>query len=191
MNIILVGPPGTGKGTMAKLVEKELGLKHISVGDLLREEVKNNSELGKEVAPIMRAGKLVDDSFVAKIIASNVPKFAKKGFILDGFPRTQAQAEFLEKIYTKKEEIDVSTYVVDLEITHDEAIKRLTQRYEEQGRADDKPEFVKKRLEIYSKETQPLLAYFKENEWYTFITINGQQPIDDLSAQIIQLIELK
>ncbi len=186
MNIILIGPPGTGKGTMAKMIEEEFGYKHISAGDLLRDEVKKKSSLGKQAGPIMKAGKLVDDRLVAQIISSNVPKYAKTGFVLDGFPRNMKQARILEAIFKKtKTGIDA---VLLIETNDRKIVERLSSRRQcpkchtiyglnippkNDGkcdndnaalvlRDDDKAEVITKRLELYRQSAGELVEFYSK-----------------------------
>ena len=213
MKIILIGPPGTGKGTMAQLIEKRFGLKHISAGDLLRDEVKNNTALGQKVAPIMKAGKLVDNSFVAEIIATNVQKFIEIGFILDGFPRNLTQAIILEDIFNK---IKIKIELVLLIETKEELIiKRLSERRQcpecneiygvnippkirgkcdKDGttlviRDDDKPKVIKKRLQLYRKGADPLIKFYKGKN--LVIEVNGNNGVEEVFKEISKKLKEK
>lgn len=186
MNIVLIGPPGTGKGTMADLIEQEFGAKHISAGDLLREEVKKKTSLGKKAEPIMKAGKLVDDELVAQIVGKHVLKNQKQGFVLDGFPRTLKQAQILNKLFLKKKvKLD---FVLLIETDQKEIVRRLSARRQcpkcnkifglnlrpkvdgkcdNDGsplflRDDDRPEVVKKRLEVYVQNAKELIEFYKK-----------------------------
>lgn len=198
MKLIFVGPQGSGKGTQAKIISSKLGIAHLSTGDMMRGAA---GELKKELEGYMSAGKLVPDELVLKILKERLMKDdCKKGFILDGFPRNIAQAKALQKI-TKIDE------VVDIEITDGEAVKRALGRVtcpkcgegfntvtnppkkentcDKCGtigltrRKDDNEEAMKKRLEIYHSETEPLLSY------YQTLKIEGNQPIENVTADIL------
>lgn len=210
MNIILIGPPGTGKGTMAKMIEEEFGYKHISAGDLLRDEVKKQSPLGKKAEPIMKAGKLVDDRLVAEIISSNVPKYAKSGFVLDGFPRNMKQARILEEIFKKtKTRIDA---VLLIETDDHAIVERLSSRRQcpkchtiyglnippkTDGRCDndgaklvlrddDKPEVITKRLEVYHQSAGELVEFYSKKMLVK--KINGNTVPEKVFLQIKKAI---
>lgn len=197
MNIILIGPPGTGKGTIAKMVEAEFGFKHVSAGDLLREEVEKKTGLGRIAAPIMAAGKLVDDDLVARVISANVPKYIETGFVLDGFPRHLKQAEILEKLFLeKKVEIDL---ILLIDSKDANIVKRLGSRLQcpkckriyggsipskKNGvcnddseklvlREDDKPQVIKKRLELYHSNEKELIGFYSGKITVTRIDGNG------------------
>jgi len=187
MNIILLGPPGAGKGTQAKTLAKNLGIAHISTGDILRQNVANGTELGKQAKDYMNKGLLVPDELVTKMVISRINEpDTKKGFILDGYPRNLKQAEALDKLLNEKNiKID---FVIDLVTKEEVIIQRLSGRLACKGcsgnyhitnmppkkqmicdlcgselyqRADDKEETIRKRLEVYLKESAPLIEYYQ------------------------------
>lgn len=149
MKIIILGPPGTGKGTQAKIIAKEFGLKHIS-SDILREEVKKNTDIGREVKKYMDSGNLIPEDLFEKVIKKNLPK---DNFILDGAPRTINQAKWMHKIFEPD-------YVIWITSSKDIIIKRLIGRARIEGRKDDTPEVIENRFMVYEKETKPLLDFY-------------------------------
>lgn len=185
MNIVLLGPPGSGKGTQAKMIAEKYGVVHISTGDILRENVRNNTPLGVEAKKFMEAGKLVPDSLLIDIIKDRLAKDdVKGGWMLDGYPRTMPQAEAMDKILPNLgQKIDV---VLNIDVPDEELVKRVTGRrmcncgttYHVQfnppkvegkcdacgadlyQRADDTEETVKERLQAYHAQTQPLIDYY-------------------------------
>lgn len=158
MNIILFGPPGAGKGTQAKLIESNLGLPQLSTGDIFRSNIKNQTELGRKVKAIMDSGQLVGDDVVVELVedALNKPEYAN-GYILDGFPRTVAQAEALDRILRSKgQKVDA---FIALEVDDAILVDRLLHRGE--GRSDDTEEKIRIRLEVYKNETAPVLKHYR------------------------------
>ncbi len=188
MRIVLLGPPGAGKGTQAKLLKDELGIAHVSTGDILREEMKNNTPLGQEIKQFVNSGGLVPDEIITKIIEQKLmtDKSLDKGYMLDGFPRTKAQAQDLDRITQKiGKPIDYTLY---MEASLPIIIQRLTGRRvcrkcgalfhvvnkpsrkegvcdlcqgELYQRSDDNEETIKKRMEVYLTNTQPIIDYYK------------------------------
>ena len=156
--VIFLGPPGAGKGTQAVKIAKEKNLAHISTGDMLREHVSNETELGKTAKILLNEGKLVPDSLVIEMLQERLlSKDCVNGAILDGFPRTIAQAESLDSISA---EFKISKVIV-FEADRDELIKRILNRGETSGRSDDTEESVSVRLEVYENDTSPLIEYYE------------------------------
>ncbi|HKK45459.1 MAG TPA: adenylate kinase [Balneolaceae bacterium] len=161
MRIIIFGPPGAGKGTQAKLISEEYDIPHLSTGEIFRSAIKNETKLGKEVKSILDSGNLVPDEKVVALVEEEL-KDSKydDGYILDGFPRTVPQAEAFDEILNKKEkELDA---FLQLEVPEGELVNRILSRGE--GRSDDTPEKVKNRLDVYYKETQPVLDYYQKQD---------------------------
>lgn len=161
LNVVLFGPPGSGKGTQsAKLIEK-YGLVHLSTGDILRAELAAQTELGKEAKRYMDKGELVPDHVVIGMIGRKLDENGRvNGFIFDGFPRTTSQAEALDTLLTGKN--TSITLMVALEVPHEELVKRLLNRGKESGRADDQNvEVIENRIRVYHRETAPVIRYYE------------------------------
>jgi adenylate kinase len=169
MRIIFLGPPGAGKGTQAKIFLERAGIVQISTGDILRAAVANGTDLGKQAKAFMDKGELVPDSVVIGIIEQRIQEpDCKKGFVLDGFPRTIEQAQALDAILDKMGlSID---HVVNFEVPDDELVRRLLGRAAEEGRSDDNPESIKNRLQIFKDKTQPLINYYEQKQKLRHIT---------------------
>lgn len=213
MRLILVGPPGVGKGTQAKEICKKFGIPHISMGDMLRENVKRGTALGLEAKGYMDEGKLVPNSLVMNIAKERLKEEdVKKGFLLDGYPRNIGQAEQLEE--DLKELGMELTRVINLKADSKTLIERISGRRickkceksyhllfnppkvegvcDECGgelyqRADDNEETVKNRIEVYTKETEPLIEFYKKRSILT--DIDATAPIDSITAEIIKQLE--
>lgn len=191
MNLILLGPPGCGKGTQAQILQDRFGAVQLSTGDMLRAAVKAGTELGKRAEVIMNAGKLVPDDLIVSMIAERIdePECAE-GFILDGFPRTVAQAEALDAMLEDKGlKLD---HVIELEVDEAALFARIEGRAAESGgaaRADDNPETLKKRLTVYRDQTAPILPYYRNTG--RLKSIDGMQSIDEVTAQLVAILDGK
>jgi len=183
MKIILFGPPGAGKGTQAKLIENKYKIHQLSTGDIFRNHIKKQTEIGKRVKSILDAGKLVPDDTVVDVVVDAIEKPEyQNGYILDGFPRTVNQAERFDEILDERDEhIDVC---IGLEVPRQELIDRISKR--EEGRDDDQLDKVKVRLEIYEKQTFPVMDYYKEKELYR--GIDGVGEIDEIFNRITTIL---
>ena len=209
MNLILMGPPGAGKGTQSQRIEKSHGIVQLSTGDMLREEVASSSDLGKEAKEVMESGGLVSDALIIAMISSRIDQDdCKKGFILDGFPRTTPQAEALDAMLTEKG-LKIE-HVIEMKVDDEAMVKRITgrftcaecgagyhdefQRPEKEGvcdqcggteftrRADDNAETVRARLQAYHEKTAPILSYYKEKG--TVKSVEGMASIDEVTEQL-------
>lgn len=184
MRIVLLGPPGSGKGTQAARLIERHGIAHLSTGDMLRSAVAAKTPVGLRAAEIMERGDLVPDDVVIGVISDRIgqPDCAN-GFVLDGFPRTVAQAEGLSALLQVKDlELDA---VVELTVDEEALLARIEGRARETGgaaRADDNPETVKRRLDVYRRETAPVADYYRERG--ELQSVDGMLPIDDVTAQI-------
>ncbi|MFN3701668.1 MAG: adenylate kinase [Alphaproteobacteria bacterium] len=187
MNLIFFGPPGAGKGTQAQLIEKKYGLKQLSTGDMLREEVSNATPLGLEAKKLMDAGQLVADEIVIGMIAARIDSAeCAKGVIFDGFPRTVAQAEALDAMLAERSKtIDL---VLELKVDDDLIVERIKKRAVEEGRSDDTVEALKKRLEAYRDYAAKVLPYYQAKLGVQ--PVEGMKPIAEVTAQIEQIIGL-
>ncbi|VBB48212.1 Adenylate kinase [uncultured Paludibacter sp.] len=187
-NVIICGAPGSGKGTQSDLIIKKYNLKHISTGDLLRKEIADGTELGKNAQQYISAGQLVPDDVIIGIIAHKLDTLNKeeiKGIILDGFPRTLAQAEALEKMLEDRgEETEV---LVDLNVDEEELINRLLIRGKTSGRSDDNLETIQKRLNVYHSQTKPVSEYYKSKGKYK--KIHGMGTIEEIFGRISEALD--
>jgi adenylate kinase len=186
-NLILFGPPGSGKGTQSEKIVQKFGLKHLSTGDLLRRELSEKTPLGIEAKNFMDKGQLVPDEVVIGMIDSCLDKNTEaKGFLFDGFPRTVAQAEALDKLLSfKKTSI---TKVLALEVSEEELIKRLLKRGETSGRSDDtNEEVIRKRFAVYKKDTAAVGGHYKELG--KFESIKGEGSVDEIFQALSKAIE--
>jgi adenylate kinase len=213
MNLVFLGPPGSGKGTQAVRVAKALKLAHISTGDLLREAVKNQTELGKKVENIMKEGRLVPDEMVISLIGQKLSSIeGGKGFILDGFPRNLPQAESLQFMFDhQKKKLDKA---VLLNVNDNEVVKRLSGRWycpkcntgynyprnmpKHEGvcdrdgeklmrRQDDEEAVVRNRLKVYKQETMPIESFYRKRS--ILLEINGEQGPDSVFQDILSAIK--
>ena len=187
--IIFLGPPGSGKGTQAEMLSKKLNFQHISVGDLLRENISNNTNLGKLATTYVDSGELVPDDLIIELVNSSVQNLQNNkdsqfsGMILDGFPRTINQASSLDvKISDLGARIKSVIY---LDILDEKIINRLQAR----GRNDDKPDLIINRLNVYRDQTEPLLGYYNEKKLLD--SINGDQKMGDVNSSILNVITEK
>jgi adenylate kinase len=189
LNLVLFGPPGAGKGTQAKILQQKRNLPQLSTGDMLRAAIASGSELGRKVEGILAKGDLVSDDIVIDIIKERL-KMADcaPGAVFDGFPRTIPQAEALDKLLAGfGRKIDV---VVELQVNDEILLERVKQRISQgQSRADDNPETLKNRLEVYHKNTAPLVEFYKKQG--KVVGVDGMAPIDDVTAAIAKAIEAK
>lgn len=186
MNIILFGPPGAGKGTQAKFLEEAHGLVQLSTGDMLRAAAKSGSEIGQQAQVVMDAGQLMPDDIMIQIISERIDQpDCVNGFILDGFPRTTAQAEALETMLAKKglKLNFVIEIAVDDEILVDRINARVAQMPEADRRSDDNAETLRERLGVYHKQTAPILPFYRERDMLK--QVDGMLSIE----QVRQLIE--
>jgi adenylate kinase len=186
-NLILFGPPGSGKGTQSEKIVDRFGLIHLSTGNLLRQEIHDKTPLGLEAKNFMDKGQLVPDEVVIGMIDSCLEKHPEaKGFLFDGFPRTIAQAEALDKLLSfKKTSI---CKVLALEVTEDELVKRLLKRGQTSGRSDDTDETViRKRFHVYKNETEPVAEYYQQHN--KLERIHGEGSVDDIFQKLSGCIE--
>ena len=209
MNLIILGPPGAGKGTQAAFIASEQNIPHISTGDMLREAIKNGTELGLQAKAVMDSGNLVSDELIIELVKERISKEdCKNGFLFDGFPRTIPQAEALQE-----NNVDING-VIELVVADEEIIKRMSGRRihlasgrtyhvdfnppkksgldDETGeeliiRKDDEPETVKDRLKVYWTQTQPLIEYysnFKNASDFKYLTVDGTLTVEEIKNNI-------
>ena len=186
-NVILFGPPGSGKGTQSEKLVEKYGLVHLSTGNLLREEISNKTPLGVEAKKFMDHGQLVPDEVVIGMVDSFFDKHkSAPGFLFDGFPRTVAQAIALDKLLTLKK-TEIAT-VLALDVTEEELVKRLLNRGKTSGRSDDtNEEVIRKRFTVYTNETSPVANYYKKAR--KFKIIPGEGDLNEIFAALRQAID--
>ncbi|WP_462255540.1 adenylate kinase [Ferruginibacter sp.] len=188
-NLILFGPPGSGKGTQSEKLIAKFGLKHLSTGDLLRSEIANQTPLGVEAKKIMDKGQLVPDEVVIGMISSALDGNPNaKGFLFDGFPRTSAQAEALDKLLElKKTSIAI---MLALNVSEEELVKRLMKRGETSGRSDDTNEnVIRARITEYRNKTEVVADYY--NNFDKVVMVKGEGSVDDIFAALCKEIEAR
>ena len=186
MNILVLGPQGSGKGTQARRISASYGLPHIATGDMLREAMAAGTELGLRVKPIYDAGELVPDDLMIDLIRERIEQDdVEEGFVLDGFPRTMAQAEALDDMLR---EIDRPiTVVLQLDVPEDVCVERLSKRAQEEGRIDDTPEAIRTRLSLYRRETEPVIEHYRAQG--NLVVIHGDRPVDEVFSEIQDALE--
>jgi adenylate kinase len=186
VNILLLGPQGSGKGTQAKRISAEYGIPHIATGDMLREAIASGSELGRQVKPILERGDLVPDDLMISLIRERLSRDdTAEGFVLDGFPRTMAQAEALDALL--RELGRQLTIVFELQLSDEACIERLLRRARLEGRADDTPEVVKHRLERYHQETEPVIEHYRATG--KLVGIHADRSIPEVFTEIQEALD--
>ncbi len=183
LNLILTGPPGAGKGTQAQRLVKRCGIPQIATGDMLRAAVASGSELGRSIRDILGGGELVPDEIVIALVRERLSaQDARAGFILDGFPRTSQQARELEALLAETGHERLR--VICLEVPEEELVRRILSRGE--GRADDTEETVRKRLEVYRRDTAPMLEHFADS----VVRLDGTGSLDEIEQRIAEALDL-
>ena len=186
MNVLLLGPQGSGKGTQAKRIAEEYGVPHISSGEMLRAAIASGTPLGDKLKPIVESGQLVSDELMIELIRDRLDApDTVPGFILDGFPRTWAQAEALDTLLKEiGRDLDV---VFELQVPVEVSIDRLLKRAVEEGRSDDTPEVIAERLQTYHRETAPLVEHYRARG--NLVGIHGDRTVDEVFAEIQEALE--
>lgn len=184
--LLLLGPPGAGKGTQAQILVDRLGIPQISTGDMLRAAVAAGTPVGKEARSYMDAGKLVPDEVVVGVAEERLRQDdARRGFILDGFPRTVAQAEALDALLSR-----LGSHLercVSITVEEDELVKRLLRRAEIEGRSDDNESTIRTRMREYEEKTAPLVAYYRDHG--VLAEVDGQGSVDEIAERIQQALD--
>lgn len=185
-NILLLGPQGAGKGTQGRLIASEYAIPHVATGDMLRAAMADGSELGQQVRPIYDSGRLVPDNLMIALIRERLSgEDAREGFVLDGFPRTMAQADALEETLREiGRDLDV---VFELQIPDEVGRERMLKRAAEEGRTDDTPEAIDERLRLYHEETKPLIEYYRTRG--NLVGVHGDRPVNQVFSEIQQTLE--
>lgn len=187
MRIVLLGAPGSGKGTQAAILKEKLGIPHISTGDLLRGAVKAGTEMGKQAEAIMARGDLVSDEIMLGIIRDRLGEAdVGGGFILDGYPRNLIQAEALDQVLNELEQ--PVEEAIQIEVDPDDIVARLAKRADLEGRADDDADAVRHRLNVYQQQTAPVVDFYGEQGKLS--QVYGVGTIDEISARILGVLKL-
>ena len=188
IRILLIGPPGAGQGTQAALLAQHFGIPAISTGDIFRENVRNETPLGLEAKAFMDRGEYVPDSLTNALVRDRLnQEDAVAGFLLDGYPRTIDQVDELDDILEETEKkLDV---VVQLTADSEELLRRLSGRAQEQGRSDDTPEVIKRRLDVYEEQTAPLIDIYASRSLVA--KVNGLGEIADVTNRIIEVLDAR
>jgi adenylate kinase len=185
MRLLLLGAPGSGKGTQAARLKDSLGVPHISTGDLLRAEVAAGSKLGLEAKEVMARGELVSDAILLGMLEDRFSRAdTANGFILDGYPRNLAQADALDKLLARiGQPMD---FAVQLEVPSELLVERIAGRAKAEGRADDQPDAVRKRLQVYESQTAPVIDFYRQHGQLT--VVDGVGGLDEVFTRIIEAI---
>jgi adenylate kinase len=186
MRLLLIGPPGSGKGTQAVAIAAHFGIAHISSGDLLRRHVEEGTAVGRTIAEAMANGDLVSDGIVMDVLRKPVEQASREGgYVLDGFPRTVAQAE---AAYLVARDLGASVQVaLYLRVSREVVIERMVRRAREEGRTDDREDVMRHRVEIFEEQTLPMLEYYQSRE--TLIEVDGSRPVAEVTADAIAQLE--
>jgi adenylate kinase len=185
-NIIVFGPPGSGKGTQSQNISQHYGLIHLSTGEILRTEIGRKSACGRKVASIIAAGNLVPDDIVLKMVMRHtLSEKANRGVVLDGFPRTLHQAEMLDRHLIKRR-LAISL-VLTIDIPEEEIYKRIIGRSDDSGRSDDKPAIIAQRIKVYHEFTEPVIDYYSAQD--KVVKVSGMAPVATVFGRICERIE--
>lgn len=181
MRIVLLGAPGSGKGTQATILTKTLNVPHISTGVLLRQAVQDQTELGQQAEAIMNRGELVPDNLMLALIKERLSQDdAKTGFILDGYPRNLSQAEALDGVLAELNAPVEHALLIHVDVDH--VVDRLAKRAELENRSDDTPEVIRKRMQVYEEQTAPVTGYYQQQDKLT--QVDGLGDIEEINARI-------
>ena len=186
-NVVIFGAPGSGKGTQSDKLIKKYGFEHISTGEVLRNEIKNGTELGKTAKSYIDKGQLIPDELMISILANVYDGFGKehKGVIFDGFPRTIPQAVALKKMLSNRGHC--ITAMIELDVPEDELMKRLVLRGQQSGRSDDNEKTIKKRLNVYHNQTSPLIEWYKSEGTHHHIA--GMGELERIFGDVCKVID--
>ncbi|HJU48801.1 MAG TPA: adenylate kinase [Gaiellaceae bacterium] len=181
MNLLVLGPQGSGKGTQAKRIAAEHGVPHVSTGDMFREAIATGSQLGRQVEPILAAGDLVPDELTVALIRERLEQDdARGGFVLDGFPRNLAQAEALDAMLADVDRVLDAVLFFDLD--DERATQRLLGRSADEGRVDDAPEVIARRLQVYHEQTEPVVERYRATG--KLVPLHAERSVDAVFAEI-------
>ena len=186
-NLIFFGPPGAGKGTQAKKISKLLNISHLSTGDILRSKIEQKDEIAIKLKQIMSSGKLVSDEILNEIVSQRLLSDSKKGFLLDGYPRTLDQSDFLNN-FMSKNNLNFD-FIFNIEIEFNTLKERILKRSIEEDREDDNLEVIQTRYKAYSETTKLVSNFYKENYPQIFHEINGEDKIDEITSKIQKILK--
>jgi adenylate kinase len=187
LDVVILGPPGAGKGTQGKLIAAEAGIPHINTGDMFRAECAAGSELGEQVKTILDNGDLVPDELTIEVVRARLDQDdTTNGFILDGFPRTLAQAEALDRVLAEIDRGELSA-VLDFELPDEIAVERLLGRAAVEGRSDDLPDLIRHRLDVYHEKTEPLVEYYRTRG--LLVPIHADRSVEEVFSEVQQVLE--
>ena len=187
MNLLVLGPQGSGKGTQAARLSSDHGIPHVATGDMFRSAIAAGTDLGRRVEPILAAGELVPDELTVELIRERLSQpDAARGFVLDGFPRNLAQAEELDAMLAEiGRSLDA---VLFFDISDEVALERLLGRAADEGREDDRPEVIARRLEIYHEQTEPVVERYRATG--KLVPVHAARPVGEVAAEIADALEL-
>jgi adenylate kinase len=187
VNLLVLGPQGSGKGTQAQRLSADHGIPHVATGEMFRAAIEDGTELGRRVKPILEAGELVPDELTVALIRERLSQpDTAAGFVLDGFPRNLAQADALDAMLDEiGKTLDV---VLFFDLPDEVALERLRSRAEEEGRADDRPEAIERRLQIYHQDTEPVVERYRTTG--KLVPLHAARSIGEVAAEIADALEL-
>ncbi|HYY74695.1 MAG TPA: adenylate kinase [Gaiellaceae bacterium] len=187
LDIVILGPPGAGKGTQGKLISAEAGIPHINTGEMFRAEVAAESDLGRRVRTILDAGDLVPDELTIEVVRARLgQEDTMEGFVLDGFPRTLAQAEALDRLLEELDRDELSV-VLDFHVSDAMAAERLLGRATQEARSDDTRDTIQHRLDVYHDNAEPLVGYYRNKG--ILVGIHADRSVAEVFAEVQQVLE--
>jgi len=186
LDVVILGPPGAGKGTQGKLVAAEEGIRHINTGDMFRAECVAGSQLGERVQTILDNGDLVPDDVTIEVVRGRLAQDdTANGFVLDGFPRTLTQAEALDRVLAELDRGELCA-VLDFQVSDEIALRRLLGRARVEGRSDDTPDKIQHRLDVYHELTEPLVEYYRTRG--LLVGIHADRTVEEVFAEVQQVL---
>jgi len=186
LDIVILGPPGAGKGTQGKLIAADAGIPHVNTGEMFRAECAAGTELGERVGSILDDGDLVPDELTIEVVRARLAQEdTARGFVLDGFPRTLAQAEALDRVLVEIDRGELCV-VLDFQIPDEVAVQRLLGRAGREGRSDDAPDLVQHRLDVYHEKSEPLVEYYRARG--ILVGIHADSTVEEVFAEVQQVL---
>ena len=186
LDVVILGPPGAGKGTQGKLIAADAGIPHINTGDMFRAEIVAGTELGERVNVVLDNGDLVPDEVTIEVVRARLDQDdTAGGFVLDGFPRTLAQAEALDGLLVEIDRGELSV-VLNFSVTDQIAVERLLGRAEVEGRSDDTPDKIQHRLDVYHEKSEPLVGHYRRKG--LLVDVHADRPVDEVFAEVQRVL---